>query len=497
MATMVAADLGAQSGRVAVGRFDGSRIDVKTVHRFANVPVKVSGVMRWDVLNLFEGVLQGLRIAARDAARVESVGVDSWAVDFGLLDRGGHLLQNPVHYRDTRRAAAVDRVLATIPARELYERTGIQLMPINTVFELAAMAADHDPLLDVADRLLMMPDLFHLWLCGAAVSEYTNATTTQCYDARSRAWANDLLERLDVPVELLPEVVEPGTPLGPMLPDVAEQVGVSDAVIVAGATHDTGSAVAAIPFISPQSLFISLGTWSLVGVELGAPRIDDATYAANLTNEGGIAGTVRVLRNVTGLWLLHECRRAWEQEGVEVSFERLVTEAAAMPPLRSLFDPDDPSLEGPDIARRIAELCGATGQPVPETRAAVVRATLESLALKHAQTIDLIRDATGVAPSIVHVVGGGARIESLCQSTASASRLPVVAGPVEATVIGNLLIQGIALGEIGSLEDARRVVHDSFSLRTYEPEDDTLWLEARARFDAITSFSRQLTKVEA
>src|SRR5262249_10635684 len=361
-----------------------------------------------------------------DGGRVESVGVDSWAVDFGLLDRRGQLLQNPVHYRDTRRAAAVDGVLAKIPARELYERTGIQLMPINTVFELAAMAAERDPLLDVADRLLMIPDLFHHWLAGAALSEYTNATTTQCYDPRARRWADDLLERLNVPVELLPEVVEPGTTLGPMLPDVAEQVGVSDAVIVAGATHDTGSAGAAMPFSSPQSFFISVGTWSLVGVELQAPRIDDATYAANLTNEGGIAGTVRVLRNVTGLWLLHECRRAWEQEGATVSFERLFTEAERAQPLRSLFDTDNPALGGPDVAGQIAELGAATGQPVPEARAALVRATLESLALKHAQTIDLIREATGVSPSVVHIVGGGAQNESLCRWTASASRLPGV-----------------------------------------------------------------------
>jgi rhamnulokinase len=302
---------------------------------------------------------------------------------------------------------------------------------------------------------------------------------------------------LGVPVELLPEVVEPGTKLGPMLPDVADEVGLSDVMIVAGATHDTGSAVAAIPFTSPQSVFISAGTWSLVGVELPAPRIDDATYAANLTNEGGAAGTVRVLRNVTGLWLLHECRRAWEREGGAASFEELFAEAAGAPRLRSLFDTDDPSLAGPDVPRRIADLCAATGEPIPETRAAIVRATLESLALKHAQTIDLIRGATGVSPTVVHVVGGGAGNESLCRWTASASQLPVVAGPVEATQIGNLLLQGIALGEIGSLEEARRVVSDSFAPETYEPEDSALWQDARTRFDALTSSDGQLAEVEA
>jgi rhamnulokinase len=497
MATMVAADLGAQSGRVAVGRLDGGRLEVTTVHRFPNVPVRTSGVLRWDVLSLFEGVLEGLRIAGRDARRIDSVGVDSWAVDFGLLDRRGQLIQNPVHYRDPRRAAAVDGVLAEIPARELYQLTGIQLMPINTVFELAAMAAVGDPALASADRLLMIPDLFHVWLGGAAVTEFTNATTTQCFDAHSRAWADDLLARLAVPVDLLPEVVEPGTELGPMSADVAEDVGLGDVMIVAGATHDTGSAVAAIPFTSPESVFISAGTWSLVGVELLAPRIDDATYAANLTNEGGVAGTVRVLRNVTGLWLLHECRRTWEREGFRSSFEELLAEAAQAPALESLVDPDHPLLAGTSVPQRIAELCAAGGQPVPETRGAFTRCILESLALKHAQTIDLIGRTLGVAPRVVHVVGGGARNEALCRWTASASGLPLVAGPVEATEIGNLLLQAITLGEIASLDDARQVVRDSFPLTTYEPEDHGLWREARVRFDALTTRGDQLTGVEA
>jgi len=496
MATMVAADLGAQSGRVAVGKFDGRRLDVATVHRFPNVPVRTSGVLRWDVLSLFEGVLQGLTIAGRETGRIDSVGVDSWAVDFGLLDRSGQLIQNPVHYRDTRRAAAVEGVLAEIPARELYERTGIQLMPINTVFELSAMAAGGDPALAAADRLLMIPDLFHVWLGGAAVTEFTNATTTQCFDAHTRTWADDLLARLGVPVDLMPEVVEPGTELGPMSADVAEEVGLADVMIVAGATHDTGSAVAAIPFTSPQAVFISAGTWSLVGVELPAPRIDDATYAANLTNEGGVAGTVRALRNVTGLWLLHESRRAWERQGLQSSFEELVAEAADTPALRSLVDTDHPLLAGPAVPQGIAELCAASGQPVPETRGAVVRCILESLALKHAQTIDLIGRAIGVTPRTVHVVGGGARNELLCRWTASAAGLPVVAGPVEATEVGNLLLQAITLGELASLEEARQVVRASFPLTTYEPEDDARWREARARFHALTASGDQLAGVE-
>ena len=498
MATMVSVDLGAQSGRVALGRFDGERLAVSTVHRFPNVPVRTRGMLHWDVLRLFDGVLDGLRAAGRDARRVDSVGVDSWGVDFALLDRAGRLVQNPVNYRDARRAAAMDGVLAKVPARELYERTGIQLMPINTVFELAAMAAERDPALEVAETLLMIPDLMHYWLGGSKVSEYTNATTTQCFDARAGTWARDLLERLGIPTELLPEVVPPATALAPLAPDVAEETRLDGAMVVAGATHDTASAVAAIPLGREGSAFISAGTWSLVGLELPRPAIDDRTYAANLTNEGGVAGTVRVLRNVTGLWLLHECRRAWALEGFERSFEQLVALAESAPQLRSLVDPNDHCFDAPDdMPRRIREYCARTGQPEPEDAGAVVRCVLESLAVKHAQTLDLLRDATGVELREVHIVGGGARNELLCRWTANASGLPVHAGLVEATEVGNLLVQALALGELGSLEDAREVVRASFEQTVYEPAEVELWHEARERFEAVAGSPQLLEGVDA
>jgi rhamnulokinase len=497
MATMAAVDLGAQSGRVALGRFDGERLSVSEVHRFPNVPVRTRGTLQWDILRLYQDVLEGLRAAGRAASRVDSIAVDSWAVDFGLLDRAGRLLGNPVHYRDARRAAAFDAVLARVPARELYERTGIQLLPINTVFELAAMASEHDPALEAADALLLVPDLVHYWLSGARTSEFTNVTTTQCFDPRAGRWDAELLERLEIPVRLLPEVVSPGTQLGALAADVAVETGLDGAAVIAVGTHDTASAVAAIPFRRPGSAYVSTGTWSLVGLEVAEPVIDDRTFAANLTNEGGVAGTVRLLRNVNGLWLLHECRRAWALEGRNYAFAELVGLAQDAAPLRSLVDPDDPALTEPgDMPRRVRELCARTGQPEPDEPGALTRCILESLALKHAHAIQLLAAATGTAPAEVHVVGGGAHNEPLCRWTADASGLPVLAGPEEATEIGNLLLQTMALGEIASLDEAREVVRASFQAAVYEPQDEPVWREARERFaDLAPSLPR--SEVEA
>jgi rhamnulokinase len=483
MATFAAIDLGAQSGRVAVGRFDGARLSVSEVHRFPNVPVRTRNTLSWDILRLYQDVIDGLRAAAREAGRVDSVAADSWAVDFGLIDRNGRLLQNPVHYRDERRARAVDGVLAEVPARDLYERTGIQLMPINTVFELGAMVAERDPALEAAETLLLIPDLMHYWLCGARTSELTNATTTQCFDPRAGTWAFDVLERLDVPTRVLPEVVQPGTRLGPLSDRIADETRLGDTVVVAVATHDTGSAVAAVPFLAPSSAFISAGTWSLVGVEVQQPVIGDASFAANLTNEGGVGSTFRLLRNVTGLWLLHECRRAWALEGHDYSFDQLVALAKEASPLRSLVEPNDLAFSDQgDMPARIRAFCAHTGQPEPIEPGAVIRCILESLALKHAQTIDVLGSVTGTSPAEIHLVGGGSRNELLCRWTASAAGLPVLAGPEEATLLGNLLVQAMSLGEIASIEQGRDVVRGSFAPTVYEPEDAPVWQEARERF---------------
>ena len=488
MTTFAAVDLGAQSGRVAVGRFDGERLETTEVHRFANVPVRLGETLHWDVLGLYREVLDGLRAAAAHGAPIASVGVDSWAIDFGLVDRAGRLLRNPVHYRDARRARAVDGVLERISARELYDRTGIQLLPINTIFELAAMARESDPVLEAADSVLLIPDLMHSWLCGARTSERTNASTTQCFDPRARAWADDLVERLDVPARLLPEVVEPGTRLGALEVAVAEETHLGGVEVVAVATHDTGSAVAAVPFRRPDSVFVSMGTWSLVGLEVDEPVITDASYAANVTNEGGVDDTVRLLRNVTGLWMLQECRRVWADEGADYGFDELVALANDAPGFGALVDPNDPAfIEPGDMPARIRAFCASTGQTPPSDAGATARCILESLALKHAETIETLAAVTGADPAEIHIVGGGARNELLCRWTACASGLPVLAGPDEATVLGNLLVQAMAAGEISSLGEGREVVRASVAPSLYEPDERGEWDQARERFAAIVA----------
>jgi rhamnulokinase len=489
MATIVAADLGAQSGRVALGRFDGERLSVDELHRFPNVPVAVHDTLHWDVLRLYEGVLEGLRAAARETAgEVDAVGVDTWGVDFGLLDRSGRLLQNPVHHRDARSERGMALVLERIPAEELYRRTGVQVMPINTIFQLGAMVAAHDPALEAARTLLLLPDLLHYWLSGTAGSELTNATTTACLDARAGDWADDLLARLGIPRHLFSELVPPATVLGPLRDEVARETALRGTQVVAAGTHDTASAVAAVPFRRVGAAYISAGTWSLVGLEIAQPLIDGRTLAANLTNEGGVGSTFRLLRNVTGLWLLHECRRAWALDGLDMSFDELVAMAREAPALASLIDPNDPGFAAPgDMPRRIREFCTRTGQEPPETPGAIARCVLESVALAHRQAIDLLREAAGADPAEIHIVGGGARNALLCRWTADATGLPVLAGPDEASTIGNLLVQALALGELASLGEAREVVRASFAPMPYEPAEQSAWEEAYGRFEAIAS----------
>jgi rhamnulokinase len=482
LTTLAAVDLGAQSGRVAVGRLVGDELAVEEVHRFANEPVRAGGTLQWDVLRLYGDVLDGLRAAAR-SGQLDSVAVDSWGVDFGLVDDRGNLLRNPVHYRNARRAAEFEAVLERVPARELYDRTGIQLMPINTIFELAAMAADGDPALDAASRLLLIPDLMHHWLCDSEVSERTNATTTQCLDVQTGTWADDILERLEIPAQILPDVVPPATVLGA----ITSEAALDGVTVVASATHDTASAVAAVPLRDERSAYISLGTWSLVGIETREPVMGDAAFHANATNEGGVEGTFRVLRNVTGLWLLHECTRTWEAEGRAYAIDDLIELARASEPRRSLVDPNDRSFADPgDMPGRIAEYCDRTGQPRPGDDGAVVRCILESLALKHAETVATLGALAGRDLETIHVVGGGARNELLCRWTADAACMTVVAGPAEATLVGNLLVQAMALGEISTLSEGRELVRRSFTPDVYEPSGAGEWLEARERFAALT-----------
>ena len=482
---LVAVDLGAESGRVVVGAFDGGRLALHDVCRFPNVPVMLNGTLHWDFLRLFGDVSAGLRAAAADGPAA-SLGVDTWGVDFGLLDARGRLLGNPVHYRDARTAGMVDEALAIVPRAEIYGATGIQFIPINTLYQLFSMARAGDPQLGAADRLLMMGDLFAHFLCGSSFAEYTNASTSQMLDPFTRDWARPLLERLGIPTGLLPEIVQPGTVLGPLRPDVAAGTGLAGARVVAPGSHDTASAVVGAPLADRWTAFLSSGTWSLIGLEVAAPIVSGVTLAANLTNEGGVAGTIRLLRNVMGLWLIQETRRALWPSGDAPSYEELAELAEAAPAFTAFIDPDDERFLRPgDLPGRVRAFCRETGQREPGDTGTLVRVLLESLALRYAIVVDELAAASGHPVRAIHVVGGGSNHRLLCRLTAGATGLPVRAGPVEATAIGNLAVQAIAAGELASVAEARQLVARSFPITLYEPEGD--WAEARARFASLVA----------
>jgi rhamnulokinase len=489
-ANFLAVDLGASSGRVLLGRWDGARFGLRELHRFPNGGVSVRGHLHWDVLRLWQELQAGLaRYAAEYDAPLAGIGVDSWAVDFGLLDGHGDLLGNPYHYRDRRTDGVPERVFARLPWPEVFARTGTQLLPFNTLYQLASMRATNDPQLAAAETLLLMPDLLGYWLTGRKAAEYTNATTTQCLDCHSRTWANDLLARLDLPSGLLPPLIDAGTRLGELLPEVAAAAGLDGAVpVFAPGTHDTASAVAAIPGLDERSAYISSGTWSLVGLELGAPIVSAAARHGNVTNEGGVYGTVRLLKNVTGLWLLQECQRRWQQEGHDYSWDELSALAGATAPLQSLVDPDAPAFLHPtDMPSAILAHCRERGEPAPGTVGAVVRCCLESVALKYRAVLDSLERLAGRRIATIRVVGGGSRNQMLCQFTADACGRPVVAGPAEATALGNILVQAIAAGALPDLATGRRAVAASVDTRQYDPQpaDTDRWDDAFARFQSL------------
>jgi rhamnulokinase len=482
---MVAVDVGAESGRAVVGAFDGGRLALEDAHRFPNVPVKLAGTLHWDFLRLFGELTAGLRHAA-SGGPVASVGVDTWGVDFGLLDARGRLLANPVHYRDARTEGMPAAAFAIVPREEIYAATGIQFMSINTLFQLYSMVRAGDPLLGQAHRLLMTADLFHHFLAGTAVSEYTLASTSQCLDPVARDWARPLLERLEIPTGILPPIVEPGTDLGPLRADVAAETGLRSARVVAPGSHDTASAVVGAPLGGPTTAFLSSGTWSLIGLEMPGPVVSDVTLAANLTNEGGVGGTVRLLSNVMGLWLVQESRRALWPEGGAPSYEELAVLAEAAPAFTAFVDPDDERFLRPgDMPDRVRAFCAETNQPVPGDVGTLLRVIFESLALRYWVAVAELGRAAGRPVEAIQVVGGGSRNDLLCRLTADATGLPVRAGPVEATAIGNLAVQAIAAGELDDVAEARELVARSFPMASHAPAGN--WTDARARFEALLS----------
>ncbi len=486
----LALDLGAESGRGLLGRFDGERLLLEECHRFPNGPVRMLGTLYWDLPRLFHDCKVAIGKAAAGGRALDGVGVDTWGVDFGLVGRRDTLLGNPVHYRDSRTEGMIDAACRLVPRERIYEITGLQFLPFNTAFQLLAMQTDGSPLLDVAETLLMMPDLFGWLLTGRRAGERTDASTTQLLNPRTGTWSDELCEGLSLPRAILPELIEPGTELGPLLNSVADELGISPMTVLATAGHDTAAAVAAVPAQTaakpggpPDWCYLSSGTWSLMGVETPGPIINETTLKYNFTNEGGVAGTIRLLKNIMGLWLLQECRRTWARSGREYSYEELMALAETAPAFVALVDPDDPSFLAPgDMPARLAAFCQKTGQPVPADEAGLVRCCLESLALKYRWTVERLEPILGGPIRTIHVVGGGTKNRLLCQFTANACGRPVHAGPVEATAMGNILLQAMGRGKLGSLADVRAVVARSFPVEVFEPRDSAAWDEAAGRF---------------
>ena len=483
----LAFDLGAESGRAVLGTLAGGRLTVHEVRRFPNAPLSLAGHIHWNVYALFDEMKAAMRdAAAAIGARPASLGVDTWGVDFGLLARDGSLLGLPFCYRDHRNAGAMEDYFKLVPRPALYEATGIQFMPFNTLFQIYAMVRERSPLLDAAADLLFMPDLFNFLLTGRKAAEFTIASTSQLLDPRTKSWIPGLFQAMGLSKHILQDIVEPGTVLGEVAEDIATATGFRHVPVVATAGHDTAAAVAAVPAEGDGWAYISSGTWSLVGVEERAPVISARSLDSNFTNEGGVGGTVRFLKNVSGLWLVQGCRKSWSAQ-TPVTYDELTRAAAEAPAFAALVDPDDPAfLNPPDMPEAIEDFCRRTGQKPPATRGAVIRSLLESLALKYRQVIDELRQVLDRPVERIHVIGGGSRNTLLCQLTADATGLPVVAGPAEATAIGNLLVQALAMGRVSSPAEIRAIIRDSFELRTYSPAGPTATWEARAgRFRQI------------
>lgn len=480
----LAVDLGASGGRVVSGTFDGRMLELAELHRFENGPVTFGGQLVWDVVGLWSGILDGLRVAAdRYGDAVRSVGVDTWGVDFSFLTADDALLTQPVCYRDARTRGLLDEAFSIVPREEIFAATGLQFMELNTLYQLIALKRQHPSLLDAADRFLMMPDLVHWLLSGERSNERTDASTTQCFDPLQGCWAGGLLERFGLPSRLFAPVAEPGCELGGIRAEVKRETGLGDVRVILPGTHDTASAVAAVPALEPPSArpdwcYVSLGTWALVGAELDRPLLTPECLARNFTNEGGVGGTTRLLKNLCGLWLVQQCRASWQRAGQEWTWDQLTSLAAEATPLKTLIDPNHSSLFAPtDMPAAIRELASGSNQPVPESTGAVIRTALESVAANVRQTLRELDELVGRRIGRVHVVGGGVQNKLLCQMIADAANRPVVAGPIEATAIGNLLVQLMAHDGRVDLRSVRQVVRDSFDPVTYEPRAADAWDE--------------------
>ena len=466
---VIAVDLGATSGRVMDVAFDGAQLQLNEVHRFPNIPVQTPNSLHWDVLRLWHEITTGIGAVAGAA----SIGIDSWGVDYALLDSAGQLLANPYHYRDPRTDGAMEWVFERMPRREVFARTGIQFMPLNALYQLAASIRDGSPLLDHAATMLTIADLFNYWLTGSKTCEFTEASTMQLYNPNLDDWDPEIMAAVGIPTDILTPIVQPGTNIG-------SYAGID---VIVPACHDTGSAVVAVPTTSENYAYLSSGTWSLLGLELDEPIISDASYAANVTNEGGYGGTFRLLKNIMGLWVADQCRATWKAAGVDYNFEQLTAMVAGAAPFKCLIEPDDALFLPPgDMPARIIEFCVRTGQPVPENDAEIMATVYVSLAYKYRYVLEQLIAVSGQAVDRLHIIGGGSRNALLNQMTANAIGRPVIAGPAEATAAGNAIVQLITIGALSSVAEARAMLSASAENIRYEPQDTATWDDNYARF---------------
>lgn len=480
----IAYDLGAESGRAMLGTVADGKIELTTLHRWPSRNVEVGGTRHWDVLYIFGEMLEALRICARDhGEQIDGMGVDTWGVDYAMIAPSGGLVSNPVHYRDHRTDGVLEKAFAVVPREEIYERTGLQFMQINTLFQLFADKDRAPELFAEGNTMIMVADVLHYFLSGVAKAEYTLASTSQMIDVRSRTWDLDLIKRFGIPTHILPEIVPPGTVLGPLIDAIAADTGISGAQVIAPCTHDTASAVLAAPGEGDDWAYISCGTWSLLGLELDEPVADAAACEANITNEGGIGNTIRFLKNIMGLWVYQQARQAWSRDGHDLDYAELTAMAAEAAPFQTIIDVDDPSfLNPPNMVEAIRAHCEAAGQPYPDSIGGVARAIIEGLAVRYAVTLRKLESCAGRSINRVHMIGGGIQNELLCQLAADAMNVQVIAGPVEATALGNIATQHIALGHIAGSVEARQLIMNSTDTKVYEPQNHDDWKPILERF---------------
>ena len=477
-------DFGASSGRAMLGRFDGERLEMREVHRFLNEPVELAGRFCWDIARLFFEMKQALNKVSRMDVAVDAIGIDTWGVDFGLIDKNGHLLGLPVHYRDARTDGVMEKAFEVMPKEELFKHTGVGFTQYNTLYQLYAMKLEDDPTLAAAERMLLLPDLLAYLLTGKMGTEYTIASTSQLINPFTRDWDMDLIDRFGLPRRIFTPIQPTGSVRGTLLPGIARECGVGEIPVIAATSHDTASAVAAIPVADPDFAYISSGTWSLLGAEIRTPLCEPGVMNANYTNEGGIDGTIRLLKNIMGLWIVQECKREWDRRADAVSFSQIVEMAEKAEPFIAFLDVDDPCFLAPnDMPARIQAYCRRTGQRAPQSRGEIARVIYESLALKYRWAIErLENDMLKKRVNVLHIVGGGSKNEMLNQFTADAIERPVIAGPDEGTVIGNLLVQAMGVGAIADVRQLRRVVENSFPTRRFEPQNAAAWDAAYAKY---------------